>query len=202
MKILIATKNSGKFAEIREMLSGLKAEFVSLDDLKITEDFPEHGESFEENALGKARFYSALCAQTAANAAVVADDSGIFVETLGDELGLKTRRWGAGHEASDEEWLAHFMEKMAKEKNRKAKFVCAAAYVNGNEEKIFLGETEGVITESVEAPVKAGIPLSSVFKPDGYEKVFAALSLAEKNELSHRGKAFSKVRDFLRGLLL
>ena len=54
MKILIATKNSGKFAEIREMLSGLKAEFVSLDDLKITEDFPEHGNSFEENALGHA----------------------------------------------------------------------------------------------------------------------------------------------------
>src|SRR3989338_6733317 len=104
MKILIATKNSGKFAEIREMLSGLKAEFVSLDDMKITEDFPEHGNSFEENALGKARFYAALWAQTAANAAVVADDSGIFVETLGDELGLKTRRWGAGHEATDEEW--------------------------------------------------------------------------------------------------
>src|SRR3989338_9931547 len=115
MKILIATKNHGKFEEIREMLGGLKAEFVSLEEVGTYEDFPEHGDSFEENALGKARFYSALWAQTAANAAVVADDSGIFVEALGDELGLKTRRWGAGHEASDEEWLAHFFGGKAEE---------------------------------------------------------------------------------------
>ena len=110
---------------------------------------------------------------------------------------MKTRRWGAGETASDEEWLAHFMQRMAQEKNRKAKFVCAAAYVSGDEEKVFLGETEGTITETIEVPVKAGIPLSSVFKPLGHEKVFAALSAAEKNEFSHRGKAFQRLRLFL-----
>lgn len=201
VKILIATKNPGKFEEIREMLSPLGADFVSLADVGIREDFSEEGVSFEENALGKARFYFELLeaqarlnsTQSATNVAVITDDSGIFVEALGDELGIKTRRWGAGQAASDKEWLAHFMERMAKEKNRKAKFVCAAAFVDGVQEKVFLGETEGSITERVESPVKVGIPLSSVFKPLGQRKVFATLSAAEKNKLSHRGKAFAKL---------
>ncbi len=193
MKVLIATKNPGKFSEIREMLGTLEADFVSLSDIGISEDFIEEGASFAENAQGKARFYAQL-----SRLPTVSDDSGIFVEALGGELGVKTRRWGAGDMASDEEWLAHFMKRMASEKNRKAKFICAAAYVSGDEEKVFLGETEGTITETIEAPVKAGIPLSSVFKPLGHEKVFAALSAVEKNELSHRGKAFSNLLHFLK----
>lgn len=192
MKILIATKNHGKFEEIRAMLKELSAEFVSLEDAGITEDFPEDDKSFEKNALGKARFFFEKT-----GISTVADDSGIFVEALADELGIKTRRWGAGEEASDEEWLEHFMRRMAGETNRKAEFVCAAAYVNGKEEKVFKAETIGEITKIVEVPVKIGIPLSSVFKPSGCEKVFAAISTEEKNSLSHRGKAFSLLKKYL-----
>ncbi len=192
MKILIATKNPGKFEEIREMLTGLDAEFVSLEDLGITEDFKEGSHSFEENALGKARFF-----HEKTGLVTVADDSGIFVETLAEELGIKTRRWGAGEEASDEEWLEHFMKRMETESNRKAEFVCAAAYVSGGEEKVFKAETVGVITKTVEVSVKAGIPLSSVFKAEGCGKVFAALSTEEKNQLSHRGKAFVLLKNYL-----
>lgn len=192
MKLLIATKNPGKFAEIREMLEAFEADFVSLMDVGITDDFPEDGENFEENALGKARFYSQLSGLPA-----VADDSGIFVEALADELGVKTRRWGAGEQASDEEWLEHFLRRMEGETNRRAEFVCAAAYVGPRGEHSFMGETLGVLTHAPEAPVKPGIPLSSVFKPEGYDKVYAALSTAEKNQLSHRGKAFSKLLTFL-----
>lgn len=194
MKILIATKNPGKFGEIRHMLDGLGAEFVSLAELGIGEDFLENGDSFEENALGKALFF-----HEKSGLPTVADDSGIFVEALAEELGVKTRRWGAGESASDEEWLAYFMQRMASETNRKAEFVCAAAYADGETEKVFKGETLGVITENVEVPVKAGIPLSSVFKPEGCAQVFAALSLEEKNELSHRGKAFAALKNHLQG---
>lgn len=203
MDILIATKNPGKFREIHEMLGGLDslgARFYSLADLGIEDDFEEVGGSFEENALGKARFYHKLVEPKLAGCVTVADDSGIFVEALADELGVETRRWGAGHEANDEEWIAHFMERMAGEENRRAKFICVAALVGDGMEQVFFGETDGVITAEIEAPVKQGIPLSSVFKPDGHGAVFAALSAAEKNELSHRGKAFMQVLNYLKNV--
>lgn len=98
---------------------------------------------------------------------------------------------------SDEEWLAYFMQRMAAEENRKAKFVCVAAYVDDIKEAAFEGETVGVVTGTVQVPVKTGIPLSSVFLPEGCDKVFAALSTDEKNRLSHRGKAFSQLLHFL-----
>ena len=196
MDILIATKNPGKFLEIQEMLSALDAVFHSPDSLGIEGDFEEDGETFDENALGKARFFAEK-----AGMLTVADDSGIFIEALADELGVKTRRWGAGHEASDEEWLAHFMERMAEEENRAAKFICAAALVSADgksEEVVVFGETCGEITGDLEVPVKPGIPLSSVFRPEGHGKVYAALSEAEKNEISHRGKAFMKLLNILK----
>lgn len=192
MKLLIATHNAGKFHEIKEMLSGLGAELVSLDELGILEDYPEEGHTFEANALGKARFYHEL-----SELPTVADDSGIFIEALASELGVKTRRWGAGEKVSDEEWLAFFMQRMATEENRKAKFVCVAAYVDDTREVAFEGETLGVVTSTVQVPVKTGIPLSSVFLPEGCARVFAALSTDEKNLLSHRGKAFSELLHFL-----
>lgn len=175
------------------MLQGLSAELVSLEGVGITEDFPEEGMSFEENALGKARFYGEK-----SGLPTVADDSGIFVEALADELGVKTRRWGAGEAASDEEWLEHFLKRMEKEESRKAEFMCAAAYTGPLGEHVFLGETKGTLTEQAQVPVKKGIPLSSVFKPEGCDMVYAALSPAEKNRLSHRGKAFAQLLTFLK----
>ncbi|MBU0981995.1 non-canonical purine NTP pyrophosphatase [Patescibacteria group bacterium] len=192
MDILIATQNQGKFQEIREVLMPLGAAFASLKDLGIGADFPEVGRNFEENALGKAKFYAEI-----SGIPTVADDSGIFVEALADELGLKTRRWGAGEKASDEEWLRYFLERMQGEANRAAKFVCAAAYVAPGVEVVTLSETEGLILEELQVPVKAGIPLSSVFLAHGQEKVFAAMSEEEKNALSHRGKAFEKILNHL-----
>lgn len=191
MKILIATKNSGKFQEIKELLQTLPVESLSLLDLEIAEEFLEKGESFEENALAKAVFYFEK-----SGLPTLADDSGILVEALAQELGVKTRRWGAGETASDIEWLDYFMERMRNEKNRKAKFVCAAAYAGPRGQQVFLGETKGAITETVEAPLRSGIPLSSVFKPAGHKSVYAALPPEEKNRLSHRGKAFKKLVHF------
>lgn len=190
MDILIATKNPGKFKEIAEFMKGLNLQFVSLSDLGIEHDFPEEGLTFEENALGKARFYSELT-----GLATLADDSGIFINALANELGVKTRRWGAGEKVTDEEWLAHFMERMRSEPDRNAKFVCAAAFVSPDEELVFMGETTGQITDRLEAPIYSGIPLSSVFKPEGSDKVYSLLSLEEKNKISHRGKAFKQLFD-------
>lgn len=199
MKFLIATRNPGKFSEIYAMFAFLERdghEFVSLNDLGITLDCVEDGESFESNAIKKARFYAKL-----SGLPTLADDSGILIEALSGELGVKTRRWGAGESATDEEWLAFFMKRMALENNRKAEFVCMAAYVNRDEQHVFKGSTQGFITKTLEAPIKVGIPLSSVFKPQGMDQVYSQLSVEEKARFSHRGKAFSALLAFLTQIL-
>lgn len=154
--------------------------------------------NFDENACAKARFFASKTGFM-----TVGEDSGIIVEALKDELGVKTRRWGAGESASDQEWLDFFMKRMEKEVNRAARFVCCAYLVDGEDGafgsggRSFRGETRGIIADSIMAPILPGIPLSSVFVPEGSDMVYAALSTAEKNKLSHRGKAMVQLRNFL-----
>lgn len=157
--------------------------------------FEENGETFEENAEAKASHYHELL-----GVPTIGEDSGIIVDALSGELGVKTRRWGAGANATDEEWIDHFMKVMKDipEEKRGARFVCCAAFIDGPGELVlFRGETEGVITHKLEAPLRPGIPLSSCFRPVGCDKVYAALNETEKNRLSHRGKAFYELRKYL-----
>ena len=192
-KILIATHNFGKYKELMEVLEDLPFKFVSLNDEKITEDVEEHGETFEENAILKAEFFSRLTGLPA-----IADDSGIHVDALNGELGVKTRRWGAGADASDEEWLAHFLDRMAKEENRRAEFMACIAFARMGEQTLtFRGECVGRILDSPKTEIEHGIPLSSVFLPDGKDKVYSAMSKQEKNEISHRGIAIKKCYVYL-----
>ncbi len=124
-------------------------------------------------------------------------DSGIEIPAMNGELGLTTRRWGAGESASDHEWLTHFMNRMKNEKNRKAKFISVTSFFDGNNLQAFTGETHGTITNNIEAPLKEGIPLSSVFQAEGSSKVYAALTEAEKSKISHRGKALAQLKNWL-----
>lgn len=197
-KLLIATTNIGKFGEIKEVIGDLDLELYHLhfeDFAKemAVDDFDETGETFEENAEQKAVHYHELFGMP-----TIGEDSGIIVDALRGELGVKTRRWGAGAKASDEEWIEHFMKVMEDQEERSARFVCCAAFIDGPGEVVmFRGETEGKITRELEAPLMPGIPLSSCFKPKGCDKVYSALSEAEKNKLSHRGKAFHELKKHL-----
>lgn len=201
-RLLIATKNPGKFQEISEVLRALPLKLASLADFGISEDVEETGKTHEENAIRKAQFYFKKTGLP-----TLAEDSGIYVDAFPGELGVQTRRWEGLHHATDKEWIAYFLEKMAsvpKEK-RGAKFVCYAAFILDQQDfthpKIFSGETHGIITKGLEAPLKEGIPISSCFRPAGFSKVYAALSVEKKNRVSHRGKAMHAVRDFLQNLL-
>jgi XTP/dITP diphosphohydrolase len=213
MRILIATKNKGKFGEIAGFLAGvpdLQVEF--LGDYEVEdEDFVEDGETHAENAAKKALYYHGKLVRDAGHYFdyVVGEDSGIYVEALADELGLETRRWGAGHDATDEEWLEHFMNEMGVRTSggagREAKFVCNACMVGPQSdsdelfEEYFEGETPGRIVEEAEVDLLPGLPLSSVFLADGSDEVYAALGQEKKNEISHRGQAVAKLRKFLEG---
>lgn len=197
MKLLIATNNQSKFNEISTLLSSLSLELVSPQDVDESQ-LEENGKTYAENALIKARFFAK---QT--GLITLADDSGIVVEALKNELGVKTRRWGAGENASDEEWITHFLKRMEKENNRNAKFVCHICLVDkeGNLLAESSGETEGHVTKELQAPIKQGIPLSSCFIVKNHHKVHSAMNIEEKNKISHRGKAVKQIKNFLQTFL-
>ncbi|MDD3896545.1 MAG: non-canonical purine NTP pyrophosphatase [Candidatus Peribacteraceae bacterium] len=193
MQLLIGTNNHGKFIEISEVLSGLPIAPVRPADIGIAGDPEETGNTFAENALQKARFFRSL-----SNLPTVADDSGIVVEAIANELGLHTRRWGAGPSASDAQWIEHFLKRMEKEANKRAHFLCTLAYIDANgDEHVFEGKCSGIITATLEADYLPGLPISACFKPDGCDSVFSALKVEQKNSTSHRGKAAHALRQFL-----
>lgn len=192
-KILIATHNQGKFKELMEVCENLPFEFVSLKELNITEDVEENGKTYTDNAKLKAEFFHKLT-----KLPTIADDSGIEITVLGKELGVQTRRWGAGKDADDKTWLEFFLERMQEEKDRSARFVCVIAATGFDKEtQTFEGECLGNILHRPASHIEPGIPLSSVFLPFGAKKVFSALTKAKKNTISHRGKAAKKLKKFL-----
>lgn len=191
-QLLIATTNPGKKKEILSALLPLQGtEILDLNDLGIDMDVEENGTSYGENALIKARAY-----YDAAGIPTIAEDSGIEVAALAGELGIHTRRWGPGLDASDAEWLEHFMERMAAEEERAARFVSHAVYIDDTGHFPFEGECRGHITHKVEGPIHYGIPLSAVFRPEGEELVYSAMEEDQKNALSHRGWAVKGLRDW------
>lgn len=220
-ELLVATKNPGKFKEIVEALDVTDFRLIFLGDLSVDDgDFIEDGETFEQNAEKKAKYYYEKFGGKFEF--VLGEDSGIVVDALDGELGVKTRRWvsdslrhdalasGAGEQeikVSDKMWIEYFLNRMegVKDAERGAEFVCYACVVGSASGRFFVqrfsGETKGVITHTLEAPITTGIPLSSCFKPDGFDQVYAALSVEQKNKISHRGKAMAPLKKFLKNLL-
>lgn len=193
MELLLATTNKGKIVEIGEVLRGLPITLKTPGDFQITDSPHEHGETYRDNAIIKAAFY-----HETALIPTLADDSGIVVHALKDELGVQTRRWGAGPEASDQEWIDFFLKRMEQEANRRATFVCCLAYIDiTGETHVFEGTCEGEITRTLEADYLSGLPISACFKPDGHAVVYSAMTVEQKNSTSHRGRALLKLRDFL-----
>jgi XTP/dITP diphosphohydrolase len=190
---------SGLQAGFAESIGRLRAEAASGSmvvgpaDMGITSDPEEHGATFAENALIKARHFQAL-----GKLPTMADDSGIVVEALQGELGISTRRWGAGPNATDQEWIDFFLKRMSKENNKKATFVCCIAYIDAQgREHVFNGACSGVITDTLEADYLPGLPISGCFKPDGFTVVYSAMKVEQKNRTSHRGRALKEFREFL-----
>lgn len=183
--------------EIGEVLTGLPFEFLSLKDRPSIEPLAdETGTTFAENALLKAKYYA-----TASGLPTLAEDSGILIDALPGELGIKTRRWGAGETATDAEWIDYFLRRMESESNRQAQFVCTAAVIDpsGNEH-LFTGICPGMITRDLDTNYLPGLPLTGCFIPNGYDRVFSKLTLDQKNRCSHRGRAMHQVRTFLESL--
>lgn len=128
----------------------------------------------------------------------MAEDAGIIVAALAGELGIHTRRWGLGPAVSDAEWIAHFLIHMGGVADRRATFHSAVAFIDEDgTEHTFEGRCEGEITALLEAPFRPGLPFDGCFRPASFDRAYGALTLAEKNTISHRGGALRKFRTFL-----
>jgi XTP/dITP diphosphohydrolase len=189
MKICFATNNSKKIEEVRAAL-GPDFEIVSLQEIGCLEELPETGETLEHNAFQKARYvkdnYGVDC---------FADDTGLEVAALEGAPGVYSGRF-AGEPRSDERNLMLLLEKMRNHTDRQARFRTVIALILDGKEQSFEGIAEGEILE--EKVGTGGFGYDPVFRPSGFDRTFAELTLEEKNLVSHRGKAVSELISFLR----
>jgi len=186
VRILLATTNPGKLAELRQILGEQRIEVVGLTDSASTEDI-ETGSTFKENALLKARHYFNV-----ARIPTIADDSGLEVEALGGAPGIFSARYG-GAGSGDDDRIAKLLEEMKdlRAQRRNARFVCAAAFVWEGGEKVFLNEVHGIILKSPRGSNGFGYDPVFLYHPLG--RTFAELTASEKADVGHRGQAFRRL---------
>jgi len=193
-KFIVATKNSGKLNEIKEILKDTEYDVVSMSDIGYNDEIEENGATFEENAMIKANALHQFCGQT-----VLADDSGLEVDALGGAPGIYTARF-AGEGATDLQKIEKLLDllKDVPFENRKARFVCSIALILDNGEKFVVKETcEGYINERLEG--SNGFGYDPIFYVAQYKKTMAQLDVEIKNSISHRGKALKKMLQFVNG---
>lgn len=188
MKICFATNNKKKIEEVKAAL-WLEFELVSLQEIGCVEELPETGDTLDHNAFQKARYvkenFGVDC---------FADDTGLEVEALDGAPGVYSGRF-AGEPRSDERNIDLLLEEMEEKPNRKARFRTVIALILEGKEYQFEGIAEGEILK--ERVGEKGFGYDPVFKPNGFDRTFAELSLEEKNEISHRGKAVKALIEFL-----
>jgi len=191
--LVLATRNQGKLAEFRALVADLGLEVISLLDLPQVGEIEETGTTFQENALIKARQVLAITGEL-----VVADDSGLEVDYLDGAPGVYSARFaGAGHnDLANLNKLLELLDGVPPEK-RTARFRCALAIAGpGEEEEVVQGVAEGRILEAPRGT--SGFGYDPVFLIPELGKTMAELSGAEKNAVSHRGRAFRLVREILK----
>jgi XTP/dITP diphosphohydrolase len=199
--ILLATRSAGKLRELRPMFGGAGLSVVDLPELGIAESEDEEAleqyATFEENAMAKARYF-----HKRTRLPVVADDSGLEVEALGGRPGVRSKRWSGradlGGQALDDSNNARLVESLRGVADRRARYVCVAAYVDSGHALLRRGEAPGVI---LDAPRGAGgFGYDPYFVLAGTGRTFGELSISEKEQLSHRGRAFSALIRAIAGL--
>ncbi len=192
-KLLLATNNQGKLNEYRSLLKGLPYDMVSLADEGITTEVEETGATFEENA----RLKATLLAE-ASGLLTLADDSGLEVDALGGEPGVRSARY-AGENATDRERIDYLLSRLANVswEDRTARFRCVIALAApGGETEIRSGQCRGYI--ALEPKGESGFGYDPVFYLPEMEKTMAEIPEEVKNRISHRAEAAGKAREFLK----
>jgi XTP/dITP diphosphohydrolase len=185
--LVMATRNPGKTAEIRELLQGFPVEIKSLSDFGPIPEVEEDGDTFDANAYKKASFTARVLGVPA-----IADDSGISVDALNGAPGVHSARYG-GENASDEDRRNKLLTEMDGRTHRQAAFECVISLaVPSGPALTYEGRCEGVLAE---APAGSnGFGYDPIFYYPPFQKTFAELTREEKSRVSHRGKALRELR--------
>ena len=197
MELILASRNQKKIREMEAILAGHfpGIRILSLDDVGYEGDIEENGETYEENALIKAR--TAL--ETAQGRyPAIADDSGLSVDALSGAPGVYSARYAGGHgdDAANNALLLKNLADVPSEE-RTARFVCCIALVYPDGREITVrGETEGLIIDKARG--EGGFGYDPYFYYEPFGKTFSELTADEKNAISHRGKAVAKLAEVLK----
>ncbi len=198
-RIVFATGNAGKMKEIRRILADMGMEILSMKEAGIRTDIAEDGSTYEENALIKARSVAAAGGfDGSPDTIVLADDSGLEIDYLGGEPGIRSARY-LGEETSYRVKNAAILERLkgVSEEERTARFVCAiAAVLPGGKELTTRAAVEGRI--GWEERGENGFGYDPIFYVPEFDRTTAELTEEEKNQISHRGKALKLMKEELR----
>ncbi len=193
--IVIATRNTGKTTEIRELLKGYPVDLKNLDDFGPIPPVVEDGITFEENAYKKASFTARVLGIPA-----IADDSGLVVEALDGSPGVYSARY-AGENAQDADNTRKLLSDMLGVANRRAAFECVISLaVPSGAALTYEGRCEGLISESPSGT--GGFGYDPVFFHPDSGKTFAEIGLEEKGKVSHRGRALKEMANEFDKVLL
>jgi len=188
MNLIFATNNLHKLEEVSAMLNKSIA-LSTPREHGVTEDIPEEQDTLEGNALQKARY---LYERT--RLSCFADDTGLEVDALNGAPGVRSARY-AGEAKDMNENVSKLLRALQGVENRRARFRTVIALILGGKEYLFEGEVRGEIVR--ERSGSAGFGYDPVFRPQGYNATFAEMDLAEKNRISHRGRAVQQLVSFL-----
>lgn len=195
-KIIVASNNQKKIKEIKEILNDFNLEVKSLKEENIDIDVVEDGVTFEENSRKKAvEIKEYLLDKGESDFIVIADDSGLEVDYLNGEPGVYSARYSGIH-GDDDKNNKKLLENLkgVKRVDRTARFVCAITLVTSlGKESSVRGEVNGIITE--EEFGDGGFGYDPLFFVEEFNKTFSEISSEEKNKISHRGRALSKIKD-------
>lgn len=188
-EILVATNNDHKLDEYKELFKGYDVALYSLKDFHIVDDPIEDGNSYEENSLIKAK-----SVQNSTEMVILADDSGIEIDALGENLpGIFSKRYAESHGGSKK--YNEFLSK--NHYGSEAHFTCCIVLLNLKDEPLyFIGKCYGEISKEVTA--NNGFGYDPIFIPKGFNKTFGELTKDEKNKISHRANATNKLIEYLK----
>ena len=191
MKLVFATNNSHKLEEVRQIL-GDGFEVLSLNDIGCHEDIPETADTFQGNALQKARYvkehYGYDC---------FADDTGLEVKALDGAPGVHSARYAGNHDS--EANMTKLLQELEKKTDRSAQFRTVVALLLNGQEVLFEGIVKGKIATERHYG-DGGFGYDPLFIPDGYTETFSQMTPENKNQISHRGRAVRKLADYLKQL--
>ena len=188
MTLVFASNNEHKIREINSLL-GKSFKLLSLSDINISEDIPEEEPLIEGNALSKARFV-----YNASGLDVFADDTGLEISALNGMPGVHSARF-AGENKDSSANIEKVLSMLGDVNNREARFRTVIALILDKKEYLFEGIVTGTILREKRGTM--GFGYDSIFVPDGKICTFAEMELTEKNTVSHRARAFEKLREFL-----